>query len=83
MIFSRFLRFLTLDGNLIGDIGEAVASELFGLQLSRETGQESMGMLPMTEATLHRNKLFHGQLTDSSLGTEQLLSMAHDIRTWC
>ena len=28
----------TLDGNLIGDIGEAVAAELFGLELSARNG---------------------------------------------
>ena len=28
----------TLDGNLVGDIGEAVAAELFGIQLSARNG---------------------------------------------
>ena len=31
--FSKFDLNFTLDGNLIGDIGEAIASELFGLNL--------------------------------------------------
>lgn len=34
---SAALQF-TLDGNLIGDIGEAVAAELFGLRLSARNG---------------------------------------------
>lgn len=36
----------TLDGNLIGDIGEAVASELFGLRLSPRNGTGIDGHAP-------------------------------------
>ncbi|CAN7238829.1 hypothetical protein LJR255_000939 [Pararhizobium sp. LjRoot255] len=36
----------TLDGNLIGDIGEAVAAELFGLQLSPRNGTGIDGHAP-------------------------------------
>lgn len=36
----------TLDGNLIGDIGEAVAAELFGLKLSRRNGTGIDGDAP-------------------------------------
>ena len=36
----------TLDGNLIGDIGEAVAAELFGLKLSPRNGTGIDGHAP-------------------------------------
>jgi hypothetical protein len=36
----------TLDGNLIGDIGEAVAAELFGLKLSTRNGTGINGHAP-------------------------------------
>jgi hypothetical protein len=36
----------TLDGNLIGDIGEAVAAELFGLELSPRNGTGIDGHAP-------------------------------------
>lgn len=36
----------TLDGNLIGDIGEAVAAELFGLKLSPRNGTGIDGYAP-------------------------------------
>ncbi|EHH05455.1 hypothetical protein ATCR1_15031 [Agrobacterium tumefaciens CCNWGS0286] len=36
----------TLDGNLIGDIGEAVAAELFGLKLSARNGTGIDGHAP-------------------------------------
>lgn len=42
---SAALKF-TLDGNLIGDIGEAVAAELFGLRLSRRNGTGIDGHAP-------------------------------------
>jgi hypothetical protein len=34
-------------------------------------------------ASRHRNKIFHGQLTASSLSRSDLLSFVKDIRTWC
>jgi hypothetical protein len=39
------LRF-TLDGNLVGDIGEAVAAELFGLELTARCGAAIDGFAP-------------------------------------
>ncbi|HEY5088647.1 MAG TPA: hypothetical protein VIK30_01690 [Polyangia bacterium] len=39
------LRF-TLDGNLVGDIGEAVAAELFGIELSSRCGAGIDGYSP-------------------------------------
>ena len=36
----------TLDGNLVGDIGEAVANELFGLELGRRCGPGVDGVAP-------------------------------------
>jgi hypothetical protein len=39
------LRF-TLDGNLVGDIGEAVAAELFGLELTKRCGEGVDGLAP-------------------------------------
>ncbi|PZT99108.1 MAG: hypothetical protein DI624_06075 [Brevundimonas sp.] len=36
----------TLDGNLVGDIGEAIAAELYGLQLSARCGEGIDGMSP-------------------------------------
>jgi hypothetical protein len=38
--------FFTLDGNLIGDIGEAVAAELFGIKLSIRNGTGIDGHAP-------------------------------------
>lgn len=38
--------YFTLDGNLIGDIGEAVAAELFGLKLSTRNGTGIDGYAP-------------------------------------
>ncbi|MGM9481834.1 hypothetical protein ACS5PN_11680 [Roseateles sp. NT4] len=35
------------------------------------------------EAELHRNKLFHGQLTEESLSRAQLLEFVVDMRRWC
>jgi hypothetical protein len=37
----------------------------------------------MDEATLHRNKIFHGQLTALGLRREDLESLSNDIRAWC
>ena len=42
---SSELRF-TLDGNLVGDLGEAVAAELFGLELSSRCGAAIDGFSP-------------------------------------
>ena len=42
---SSGLRF-TLDGNLVGDIGEAVAAELFGLELTARCGPAIDGFAP-------------------------------------
>lgn len=42
---STGLRF-TLDGNLVGDIGEAVAAELFGLQLTGRSNEGIDGYAP-------------------------------------
>lgn len=36
----------TLDGNLVGDIGEAVAAELFGIRLSARNGTGIDGVAP-------------------------------------
>jgi len=43
--FSSGLSF-TLDGNLIGDIGEAIAMELFGIQLTARNGAGIDGHAP-------------------------------------
>ena len=37
----------------------------------------------LTEATDHRNKIFHGQLTTRSLTRGDLLSYVTDVRRWC
>jgi hypothetical protein len=37
----------------------------------------------LSEATRHRNKIFHGQLTNSSLSSGDLLGFVADIRSWC
>jgi len=39
------LRF-TLDGNLVGDIGEAVAAELYGIELTKRCGEGVDGIAP-------------------------------------
>lgn len=40
--YSEFGLSFTLDGNLVGDLGEAVAAELFGLQLVPTRGQQAV-----------------------------------------
>lgn len=37
----------------------------------------------LDEASPHRNKIFHGQLTALSLSRAELLLFVADIRTWC
>jgi hypothetical protein len=37
----------------------------------------------LEEATRHRNKIFHGQLTNASLTTADLFAYVDDIKTWC
>lgn len=37
----------------------------------------------LDEASQHRNKIFHGQLTAQGLSRQDLLSFISDIRTWC
>jgi hypothetical protein len=37
----------------------------------------------LREATMHRNKIFHGQLTKQGLTRQQLFGFIEDIRTWC
>lgn len=37
----------------------------------------------LDEATKHRNKIFHGQLTALGLTRAELLSFVKDIRAWC
>lgn len=37
----------------------------------------------LDEATKHRNKIFHGQLTARGLTRAELLSFVKDIRAWC
>jgi hypothetical protein len=45
---SSELRF-TLDGNLVGDIGEAIAAELFGIELTKRCGPAIDGFVPGRE----------------------------------
>lgn len=35
------------------------------------------------QAIEHRNKIFHGQLTDKCLSRKELIELASDIRAWC
>lgn len=37
----------------------------------------------LDEATRHRNKIFHGQLTAQGLGRHELVAFVNDIRAWC
>lgn len=37
----------------------------------------------LEEATLYRNKIFHGQLTSHYLEREDLMALVADIREWC
>jgi len=37
----------------------------------------------LNEAIEHRNKIFHGQLTDKCLSREDLIDFVYDIRAWC
>lgn len=37
----------------------------------------------LTEAISHRNKIFHGQLTDKNLDRAELLAFVRDIKRWC
>jgi hypothetical protein len=51
-------------------------SSLVGQEYQRLSSQ-------LYEATRHRNKIFHGQLTNEKLSTPELLDYVSDIRTWC
>jgi hypothetical protein len=37
----------------------------------------------LDEATRHRNKIFHGQLTNDKLSKPKLLDYVSDVRNWC
>jgi hypothetical protein len=37
----------------------------------------------LDEAKKYRNKIFHGQLTESNLGRKKLTDLVSDIRRWC
>ncbi|WP_041523138.1 hypothetical protein [Gilvimarinus agarilyticus] len=37
----------------------------------------------LNQAISHRNKIFHGQLTDHFLSREELVEFVSDIRAWC
>ncbi|MBY0570078.1 MAG: hypothetical protein K2P61_02215 [Burkholderiaceae bacterium] len=37
----------------------------------------------LAEAIAHRNKIFHGQLTEKNLSRDELLAFVSDIRSWC
>lgn len=57
--------------------------ELSGVALSELVNDFDSLSERLAVATGYRNKLFHGQLTGSSLQTDELLSIARDIRLWC
>lgn len=37
----------------------------------------------INKATEYRNKIFHGQLTETGLSREELLGIVKDLRSWC
>ncbi len=51
-------------------------SDLVGGEYPRLNGR-------LREATDHRDKIFHGQLTSRNLTRDELLAYVGDIRTWC
>lgn len=57
---------------------------LYTSPISDLVGQEYQSLLALLrEATRHRNKIFHGQLTNSSLTRNNLLVYVETIRDWC
>jgi len=57
---------------------------LYRSPVSNLVGHEYDHLLSrLNVATRHRNKIFHGQLTTESLGTDDLLDYVSDIRAWC
>ncbi len=47
-------------------------------------GQEYQRLLArLKDATRHRNKIFHGQITGKNLSRSDLLGYVVDIRSWC
>ena len=57
---------------------------LYPRPMSGLVGQEYQRLLArLRQATGHRNKIFHGQLTTSNLSSGDLLSFVGDIRSWC
>lgn len=57
---------------------------LYPRPVSGLVGQEYQRLLArLKEATRHRNKIFHGQLTNSNLSSGDLLGFVADIRGWC
>lgn len=57
---------------------------LYTSPISDLVGQEYQRLLALlTDATRHRNKIFHGQLTNSSLARNNLLVYVEKIKDWC
>jgi hypothetical protein len=57
---------------------------LYPQSIETLVGREYRRLKPrLDEASGHRNKIFHGQLTAQSLSRQDLLSFVSDIRTWC
>ena len=58
----------TLDGNLVGDIGEALAVQLFGIRLTSSRSTEGVdGYLPDTDKTVQVKSTGTGRAQPSAL----------------
>lgn len=56
---------------------------LYSLRLEQLIGAEFAHLKArLGEAARHRNKLFHGQLTEESLNRQDLLAFVEDMRRW-
>ncbi|TSA49188.1 MAG: hypothetical protein D4R48_03895 [Nitrosomonadales bacterium] len=63
---------------------EAGINCLFSCTVEELVGARYRDLHPrIKEAIEHRNKIFHGQLTQRCLSREDLLALISDIRTWC
>lgn len=59
-------------------------NDLYPRSVEQLIGSEYKRLRPrLDEATKHRNKIFHGQLTAQGLTRAELLSLVKDIRAWC
>lgn len=57
---------------------------IYSVTIEEMVGQRSTYLMQrILDATRHRNKIFHGQLTNEDLSRDDLLEYVSDIMEWC